>query len=186
MVLITTNILRENKHFEETFETPHPISKMSDTEIKEFLSNYGNTNDNERYDFGIPRVIASPINRPKKGLEFRAGETGSVEYFGPADYRQRSEKEVDKIITDIENNVYFNGREITMDTYFNKVLTEAVDRNLIKLGKKDNEFLLGELCSLRFCHSIKRDSMQGRRLNQKLKDYQYFERESKKAHIIVK
>lgn len=185
MVLITTNIIRKNRHFEETFKTPLQISKMSDTKIKEFLANYGNADDNNRYDFGTPRVIASPIDRPKKGLEFKSGETGSVEYFGPTDYKQRSEKEVDALLADIRNNVYFNGREIGMDTYFNKVLTEAVDRNLIKLAESDKTFFLGDLYSLRLSHAFKRDTIQRRSLNQQLKDYQNFARMSKEAHIMV-
>ena len=162
MVQLSEQTLRKSKHFEEFYKTPGVPSKMGDKEIKNYLGSYGCVNDNQRFDFASP-TIASPIGKPKKGLEFKSWNTGDVTYFGPYISGKLDDNVIDSHIgRDIAR---FDNRKVNIDTYYNKVFYEAWKRGIIKLYDEEKEgiLFLSDLMNLGLNAEFKRDSVQNRR-----------------------
>ncbi|MDD5191868.1 MAG: hypothetical protein PHH54_00350 [Candidatus Nanoarchaeia archaeon] len=197
MACLGSLILSKGKKFEESYKTPKAPSKLSNKQIKDYLATYGWVNKDQNFDFNIPHLIASPIDKPKKGLEFKSGYTGDVKYSGITDnmYRHFSRKEAEEYVSG--DRASFENRQIKIDTYFNEVLYESWKRGIITLerkvgtiymGKKKIKFdkpietiFLNDLISLRMGASLKRDSVQNRRFIRQMKDLEIFEEASKRA-----
>lgn len=184
MVCIQNNIMQRGKPFENFYKTPREVSNMSNSEIKKYLATYGEINYNTNFDFKIPKIIASPINRPEKGLEFKSGNTGNVEYTGPTNNDTWNDKQAKEHLSEPYTRVHFEGRQILMDTYFNKVLTEAVDRELMQIDRGGHTFFLGDLIELRLSRAFTRDSLQHRAFQDKMQDIKNFEKISRNASDI--
>ena len=186
MAYISTITLKEGKKFEGFYKTPKDVSKLSDKQIKNYLASYGEIDNNTRHDFNIPEMIASPIRQPKKGLEFKSGYTGDIMYHGVINnMREFNDEEAFNFVGDWRNGAYFEKREINIDTYFNKVLTEAWTRGIVKLQRKINSIslcekkvkfkepmetiFLNDLYSLRLSRAFTRDSVQNREYKEQIR-----------------
>jgi len=164
MVCLGSLILKKSEHFEEFYKTPKPPSRLSAKEIKEYLGKYGWVNeDDSTFDFNMPFVIASPIDKPKKGLEFKSGETGDIEYSGIIDGMQEGDFSDAEAYSYLGRGAYFKNRKINMDTYFNKVLYEGWRRGIIELDRQDGTIFLNDLFCLRFRYSMNRNKKSIRR-----------------------
>ena len=181
MVYLCNNILKRNEKIEEFYKTPKAPSRLTNTEIKDYLACYGEINDNSDFDFKIPLPIMSPINKPKRGLEFRSYNTGSIEFFGPAIYKKVDSPE--QYVRD--GKAHFSGRKIDIDTYFNKVLYQAWKRKIIRLDRNDRTIFLNDLFSLRLTRAFKRDSVQNRNFKRKMDKLFKLQKESMNSDIIV-
>ena len=179
MVCLGGLTLKKSEHFEEFYKTPKQVSKLSNKQIKDYLGKYGWVNENdETFDFPIPEIIASPIDRIRKGLEFRSGETGDIEYSGIINgmvYRVFSDSEAHSYIG---RGAYFNNRKINIDTYFNKVLYEAYKRKIIKICNNTENFMLGDLMNIGLNYAMKRDSIINRESNRWIKELYDWQRAS--------
>lgn len=154
MVFLTTNTFSRGNEFIEVYDTPGDVSSMSNDEIKDFIGKYGWRN-NERMDYGTPITIASPIDKLPEGKEYREGYTGDVKDFGPAYYGEMERKRAENLVK--SGHASFEDRDVRIDTYFNKVLAEAVDRNIIQLEREGGAFFMCDVVGLRMGYALKRD-----------------------------
>ena len=162
MVYLSEQLIKKGEDFEETYKTPKPVSRLSKKAIKEFLGSYGWVNDDSRYDFNGP-TIASPIDKPKRGLEYKSGYTGDLRFFGMpmGDMGEHAA---------ITRGAKFKDRRIHMDTYFNKVFCEAVKRGIITLHYDEDPLIfLSDLVSIQLNAISKRNSVQNREFGRKMR-----------------
>ena len=161
----------------EFYKTPKEPNKLSNQEVTAFLETYGELNDNELLDYGLPLTIASPINPLKEGLEFKCGYTGDLKHITPTDILKtdfglfENDKEY-KINYFLNSGAILENRHIKIDTYFNKILNEGFKRKLISFDLSKDQTLLEELLNLRFNHSINRNSIQKRDYKRRLQEYE--------------
>jgi hypothetical protein len=165
MAYLCNQVLQKGRAINEFYRMPKSPLEMSNEEIKDYFATYGWVNDNELFDFGLPELIASPLNKPKRGREYRKGFSGNVVYFGVVGAREKTlfERDMEYTVNDaIKNGARFKGRRIEIDTYFNKVLEEACERGIIKLCFDSSFGPLRELINLRINAGFKRDTVQKR------------------------
>ena len=181
MVCLDGLILKKSEHFEEFYKTPKPVSKMTNKEIKNYLGSYGEINDNDMYDFDMPWPIASPIDKPGKGLEFKSGEIGDIHYSGIVNGMYGKEFSDVEAHSYLGRGAYFENRKINIDTYFNKVLHQAWRRGIVKLDKGDRTIFLNDLISLRVGRAFTRDSIRNREFKRRMDELLRWQRESEKS-----
>ena len=179
------------KTIEEVYSSPSIVSRLSNEDVLKFLTEYGELNEDSRQDFGLPRVIASPIDSLAKGKEFKRLYTGDIKYLGTSDISKTdfgifSKDEQYKIDFYLSHGARLENRHVEIDTYFNKVLGEAVNRQLLNPINDENTYFLGDLSSLRFSRSVSRDNLQNRESMRTIQELSDFFRQSERTNIVVK
>jgi hypothetical protein len=147
MVSIARETLERSEHYDTESPTPKQPSKLTNGEVRRYLE-----------DCRIPRIIASPLPRTGRGIERKMGETGDLIYDGMT-HLSRREK---------EGKAYRSGEHVEMDTYFNKVLWQAVRRGMIRLyfGEESqkqgmlHQMMLSDVFNIRFAKAIKDASLE--------------------------
>jgi hypothetical protein len=188
MVCLGEEVLVKGREINEFYDTPRHVSEMSDSDIIHFLQTYGHVNDDERYDFRLPSLIASPITGVPSGKEYKTGFTGDVIKFGCIGENRNVglfSQDREYVVADyISGGALFERREIQMDTYFNKVLTEAWEREIIRL-RWDSPFgFLEDIYALRMQYQLTRDSVRNRGLERTLGNIGLFEERSQHSSLL--
>ena len=172
MVCIGSAVLKKGKNFNEKFRQPKSPGRLTNSEIRKYLSTYGWEIDDEYFDYGLPEIFASPIDRLEKGLYQKTGFTGNIVYEGLSPGCQKGKAE-----SYIGNGAKFEGRTVKFDTYFNEVLYQAWKKGIIKWDGNE----LFDLSKLRINASINRNSKQNRKVKSELREIIEFENRSRNS-----
>jgi len=107
----------------------------------------------------IPKVIASPLPRLKRGLEFIKGESGRLIGSNPGESILGKMCVIDELEAKMFAGNYsarWRDRFVETNTYYNKVLEQAVKRGIIELDNKDEGLdVLGGVMGLKFTDAMK-------------------------------
>jgi len=167
MVFLSSCVLEKSREYKRTYKPRKPVSRLSKKEIIDYLS-----------ETEIPRHIASPLPRTRNGVEFIEGETGDLIYSGMMGVGESL----------MRRNAYRDGEYVRYNTYFNRVLEQAVKRGIIKLydaGSSGiflgNPFMLSDVLSLQLNRALKELPP-----NQFLEDYKRFKDDSRKIRITAR
>ena len=160
MVFLSSCVLEKSREYKRTYKPRKSVSRLSKKEIIDYLS-----------EAKIPRHIASPLPRTKKGLEFINGKTGELIYSGMLGMGEEFMKE------------YAGRRDayVEYNTYFNKVLEQAVKKRIIKLYDGNPLIMLSDVFSLKLERSFKELPS-----NQFLINYRKFKKDSRKVRIVAR